>query len=166
MLIDGLDAPEASAREHGSFELCVLCRGFGSWRRNCHGRFRVCAAGPEGEDSGNQEGGSVDHGEHPGGLPSYTNDCGRKHHTFLHVAVRGTASSHLSWPGIAVRRTACFRTPMSQQSRLACLTSQRRGCPAQGLCPGAAFGRTRVPGMTEQRRGCPCWTIVWRPKSS
>ena len=32
--------------------------------------------------------------------------------------------SQLSWPGIAVRRTACFRTPMSRPSRSYLVTSE------------------------------------------
>jgi hypothetical protein len=40
---------------------------------------------------------------------------------------------HSSWPGIAVRRTACFRTPMSRPSTsLIFAKPLSRGCPAQG----------------------------------
>ncbi len=51
----------------------------------------------------------------------------------------GTSTTHSSWPGIAVRRTACFRTPMTRPSMrpvtsmavLICFAARHRGCAGQ-----------------------------------
>src|SRR4029077_1863348 len=48
--------------------------------------------------------------------------------------------SHLSWPGIAVQRTACFRTPMSRPSTSLLLLGRKT------WMPGAR------PGMTAKRQ--------------
>ena len=66
---------------------------------------------------------------------------------FPHMFVMRRAAFQLSWPGIAVRRTACFRTPMSRPSRLG------RHC-----VPKRDHRDEFKPGRAARGPGCPVMT--------
>ena len=104
VLVDGLDAPETSAGEHGGFEARALRGGFGRGRRNGDGRLGLRGERRKGESGGKdggEEGGAMLHRfiSRNRLLPSYTSAAARRHHTKLHVCVRGRLSS----PGMSRR---------------------------------------------------------------
>src|SRR5580658_1855215 len=68
--------------------------------------------------------------------------------------LRGAPDPHASWPGIAVRRTASLRSPMSRPSTSCLLIRRKEDVDA------------RIRGHDEREFWCPAWPSATHHHSS